>query len=402
MNIAATGFDASAFSMGSPRAVQLLESARALQPVLRERAQKCKSLRRVPDETIADFHAAGFFKILQSEEYGGYAMDPQVFYAVGLELARACMSSAWVLGVVAVHNWQLNLFDAEASEDVWGVDPAVLISSSYAPMGRVTPVDGGFMLSGRWSFSSGCEHCQWVFLGAVVPTEDAPWDMQNYCTFLLPRCDYTIEENWDVVGLQGTGSHDIVVDNKFVPTHRVHRMKEDRGGEKHRAKAPLYRLPFMQVFARAVCNASLGAVEGVLDHYIEVAKTRVAGPVAMRDDPSAKKVAADAKSAIEHMKLMMFTSFDRLMDASRAGTTVPLAERALFRYETSMVADQCLAISSRMLKAAGSGAIRNGSAMLAQHQDILASQAHIANISEPFAVNLGGMLFGQDPIDSSI
>ena len=401
-DVAGTGFNDSAYSMGSARAMQLIQAARELQPVLRERAAQCKSQRRIPDETIADFHAAGFFKILQSEAYGGYQMDPQVFYAVGLELAQACMSSAWVLGVVAVHNWQLNLFDAQASSDVWGDDPTVLISSSYAPMGMVTPVDGGFMLSGRWSFSSGCEHCQWVFLGAVVPTEDAPWDMQNYCTFLLPREDYTIEQNWDVVGLQGTGSHDIVVANKFVPAHRVHKMKEDRSGEKHAAKAPLYRLPFMQVFSRAVCNASLGAAQGVLDNYTEVGKTRVAGPVPMRNDPNARKVAADAKSAIEHMKLMMFYSFDRLMDAARAGASLALTDRAHFRYETSMVADHCVAISSRMLKAAGSGAIRNSSEMLARHQDILASQAHIANISEPFATNLGGLLFGQEPTDLSL
>ena len=401
-NVAETGLIGAEFSMGSPRALALLEAARALRPVLLERAEQCKSQRRVPDETIADFRKAGFFKILQSKKYGGYEMDPQVFYAVGLELARACMSSAWVLGVVAVHNWQMNLFDPQASEDVWGDDPTVLVSSSYAPMGRVTPVDGGFMLSGRWSFSSGSEHCQWVFLGAVVPTEEAPWDMQNYSTFLLPRADYTIEENWDVVGLQGTGSHDIVVDNVFVPEHHVHRMREDRTTDKHRSKAPLYRLPFMQVFSRAVCNASLGAVEGVLEDYIEVAKTRVAGPVPMRDDPSAKKIAADAKSAIEHMKMMMFRSFDCLMDAARSDTEVPQLDRALFRYETSMVADQCLAISSRMLKAAGSGAIRNSSAMLGRHQDILASQAHIANISEPFSVNLGGMLFDQETTDLSL
>jgi 3-hydroxy-9,10-secoandrosta-1,3,5(10)-triene-9,17-dione monooxygenase len=179
-------------------------------------------------------------------------------------------------------------------------------------------------------------------------------------------------------------------------------MREDRNGEKHRNKAPLYRLPFMQVFSRAVCNASLGAVEGVLENYIDVAKTRIAGPVPMKDDPSAKKVAADAKAEIEYMKLMMFTSFDTLMEAARTDNEVPLAQRALFRYETSKVADQCLALSSRMLKAAGSGAIRNNSAMLAQHQDIFASQAHIANISEPFAINLGGMLFGQNSTDTSL
>jgi 3-hydroxy-9,10-secoandrosta-1,3,5(10)-triene-9,17-dione monooxygenase len=226
--------------------------------------------------------------------------------------------------------------------------------------------------------------------------------MQNYCTFLLPREDYAIEENWDVVGLQGTGSHDIVVANKFVPAHRVHKMREDREGAKHAAKAPLYRLPFMQVFSRAVCNASLGALEGMLVDYIEVGKVRVAGPVPMRSEPSARKVAADAKSGIEQMKLLMFHQFDRLMEAARTGASVPLVDRALFRYETSKVADQCVAISSKMLKAAGSGAIRNASEILGKHQDMLASQAHIANICEPFAINLGGLLFEQENTDLSL
>jgi 3-hydroxy-9,10-secoandrosta-1,3,5(10)-triene-9,17-dione monooxygenase len=394
--------NASDYSLSSPQAARLIQSAKELQLILRQRAELCRSLRRIPDETIADFHAAGFFKILQSEEYGGFAMDPQVFYAVGLELAKACMSSAWVMGVVAVHNWQLSLFDPKAAQEVWRDDPSVLISSSYAPIGKVQITEGGFTLSGRWSFSSGCEHCQWVFLGAVVPVENAPWDMQNYCTFLLPRNDYNIVQNWDVVGLQGTGSHDILVENAFVPTHRVHRMGEDRAGNKYGPNVPLYRLRFMQVFSRAVCNATLGAVEGMLDNYIEVAKSRIAGPVPMKNDSTARLIAADAKSAIEQMKILMFNHFDRLMEAARSDVTIPLVDRAQFRYETSKVADQCLAISSKMLKAAGSGAIRNGSEMLSRHQDILASQAHVANLAEPFGINLGGILFDQESTDLSL
>lgn len=389
-------------SMGSPHAEQLIQKAKELQPVLLERAAQCKALRRIPDATIADFQRAGFFKILQSEKYGGYAMDPQVFYTVGLELAKACMSSAWVFAVVGVHNWQLNLFDGQASEDVWSDDPTILISSSYAPVGKVTPVDGGFRLSGRWGFSSGSEHCKWVFLGAVVPTEDQPWSMTNYRTFMLPREDYDIEENWDVVGLQGTGSHDIVVDDKFVPEYRTHKMTGNVNGEKQGAKEPLYCLQFMQVFSRAVCTASLGAVESVLEGYINIAKTRVAGPVAMKNDPSAKKLAANAKAEIEHMKLIMYNNFDRMMEAAHAGTVASLDDRARYRYDTAVVADKCLEISSQLLKAAGSGGIRVGSEMLERHLDILASQAHVANVSEPFAINMGGMLFGQKTTDFSI
>ena len=397
--------DGSQYSLGSPRADELIERARAMLPVLRERAAECTRARNVPDETIRDFHEAGFFKILQAEQFGGYAMDPQVFYAVGAELARACPSSAWVLGVVAVHNWQLALFDDRAAQDVWGDDPTVLISSSYAPVGKVKPADGGFQLSGRWSFSSGCRHCKWVFVGAVVPTAEAPFDMANYRTFLVPIEDYEIVENWDVVGLQGTGSHDVVIDDVFVPEHRTHKVTDaylcDNPGNAVNT-APLYRIPFMQVFVRAVCTASLGACEGALDDFIEVAQSRVAGPVPMRDDPDAKRIIAEVKSEIEQMKLVMYRNFDAMMDCARAGQPIEIEDRVRYRYDSAIVADRCLALTSRMLKAAGSGAIRSGSLLLGKHLDILASQAHVANHSLPFATNMGGVMLGQDNADRAI
>ncbi len=396
---------ASEYSLGSARAEQLIRAAREMGPVLRERAAQCKALRRVPDETIEDFRQAGFFKILQPEQWGGYAMDPQVFYTVGLEVARHCMSSAWVLGVVAVHNWQLAVFDDRAAQDVWADDASVLISSSYAPVGKVEVVEGGFRLSGRWSFSSGSEHCQWAFLGAVVPTADAPFDMANYRTFLVPISDYEIVDNWDVVGLQGTGSHDVVVDNAFVPEHRTHKSMDgylcDNPGNAVN-DAPLYRMPFMQVFVRAVCTASLGALQGQLDAFIEVAKTRVAGPVKMKDDPFVRKLAAEVNSSIEEMKLTMVRNFDAVMDCNRTGRPIPVEDRVRYRYDSAVVADRCLELSGKMLKAAGSGGIRNGSELLAIHLDILASQAHVANHANPFAVNMGGVLFGEDTIDYAI
>ncbi|MDO8860718.1 acyl-CoA dehydrogenase family protein [Haliea sp. E1-2-M8] len=392
-------------SLGSPRAEALLAAARAMGPVLRERAAQCRAERKVPAETIADFQAAGFFKILQPEQWGGYAMDPQVFYTVGLEVAKHCTSSAWVLGVVAVHNWQLALFDDQAAQDVWGDDPTVLISSSYAPVGKLTLVEGGFRLSGRWSFSSGSEHCQWAFLGAVVPTPEAPFDMANYRTFLVPISDYKIVDNWDVVGLQGTGSHDIVVEDVFVPEHRTHRVIDaffcENPGNKVN-DAPLFKLPFMQVFVRAVCNATLGCLEGSLEDYIEVAQTRRVGPTLMKDDPVARRLAAEVKTSIEEMRRTMISNFDAMMALARAGQPIPVEDRVRYRYDSAVVADRCLELSSRMLKAAGSGGIRTGSPLLHRHLDILASQAHVANHSLPFAANMGGVLFGAENADMAI
>jgi 3-hydroxy-9,10-secoandrosta-1,3,5(10)-triene-9,17-dione monooxygenase len=393
------------YGLESPRAQEMIAAARAMGPSLRGRAAACKAGKQVPDETVADFHAAGFFKILQPEQWGGYAMDPQVFYAVGLEVGRHCPSSAWILGVIAVHNWQLAVFDDQAAQDVWADDPSVLISSSYAPVGKVKVVEGGFRLSGRWSFSSGSQHCKWAFLGAVVPTPEAPFDMANYRTFLVPLRDYTIVDNWDVVGLQGTGSHDVVVDDVFVPDHRTHKSMDgfacDNPGNVVNT-APLYRMPFMQVFVRAVCTATLGACEGALEAFIEVAKTRQAGPVKMKNDPFARQLAAEVKASIEEMKLTMIRNFDAMMACCRNGEPIEIEDRVRYRYDSAVVADRCLALSSRMLKAAGSSGIRLDSELLGYHLDILASQAHIANHSTPFAVNLGGIMFGEENADFAI
>lgn len=394
-----------AYSLDSPRAHTLLEAAQAMGSVLRERSAACKAGGQVPKETIADFHEAGFFKVLQPEQWGGYAMDPQVFYAVGLEVAKHCMSSAWVLGVVAVHNWQLAVFDDQAAQDVWSEDSSTLISSSYAPVGKVKVVDGGFRLSGRWSFSSGSAHCKWAFLGAVVPTPEAPFDMANYRTFLVPVSDYEIVENWDVVGLQGTGSNDIVVEDVFVPEHRTHKsidgfLCENPGNAVN--TAPLYRMPFMQVFVRAVCTASLGAIEGSLESFIEVAKTRRVGPNKMSNDPFARVLAAQVKASIEEMKLTLYRNFDEMMECNRNGVPIPIDDRIRYRYDSAVVADRCLDLSSKMLKASGSGGIRNGSELLARHLDILASQAHVANNVNPFGMNLGGTIFGEENVDYAI
>ena len=144
-----------------------LGRVRALLPVLRERTARAEQLRRLPDETFADFQEAGLFRALQPKRYGGYELDPATFYQAVMEVGTVCGSSAWILGVIGVHNWHLAIFPPQAQEDVWGEDTSIQLSTSLAPTGTVQRVDGGFRLSGRWSFSSGCDFCQWAVLGGT-------------------------------------------------------------------------------------------------------------------------------------------------------------------------------------------------------------------------------------------
>ena len=232
---------------------EYLERVRSLLPALSERARRTEELRRLPDETFADFQEQGLLRALQPKRYGGYELDPGVFYQAVTEVAAVCGSSGWIFGVLGAHNWHLAILPPQAQEDVWGKDDSAQLSTSVAPTGTVERVAGGFRLSGRWSFSSGCDFCQWIVLGGVAPPlePDAPPDAR---VFLVPRADYRIEDNWHVTGLCGTGSKDIVVDEALVPEYRTHSFV-DAFHLRHPGTAvndaPLYRLPFALIFRYA-------------------------------------------------------------------------------------------------------------------------------------------------------
>jgi 3-hydroxy-9,10-secoandrosta-1,3,5(10)-triene-9,17-dione monooxygenase len=375
----------------------------AMQAALAERAPEAAQLRRVPDATIAAFHDAGFFRMLQPSRWGGLEKDPQEFFEVQQAVGAACASSAWVLGVLGVHAWQLALFPLAAQEEVWGADSSVLISSSYAPTGKVTREAGGYKISGRWSFSSGCDHAQWIFLGGLVPPaqEGAPPEMR---TFLLPRKDYAIEDNWHVMGLKGTGSKDIVVDSVFVPEHRTHRLidgfKRSSPGNEHNP-APLFRLPFGQIFVRSVSTTAIGIAQGALDAYRKNTASRIAASDGAKVslDPSAQVVAARAAHVIEGLRAKLRANFDEMMAAVRAGEDLALEKRLQWRLDSSMAVVKSVEVVDELFTESGGRAIFDGSSLQRAFLDVHAARAHYANNPEKPARNLGGVLLGAKNTD---
>jgi 3-hydroxy-9,10-secoandrosta-1,3,5(10)-triene-9,17-dione monooxygenase len=381
----------------------LIAKAKELKPSLASRAAKADELRRVPEETITDFQEAGFFKMLQPSRWGGLEVDPRTFFDVQITVASACPSSAWVLGVVAVHAWQLALFPLQAQEEVWGKDPRTLISSSYAPTGKVTRAEGGYRISGRWSFSSGSDHCQWVFLGGMVPpeAEGKPPEMR---TFLLPRSDYRIDDNWHVAGLKGTGSKDIVVENAFVPEHRTHRLID---GFKRQSPgnainpAPLYRLPFGQIFVRSVSTSAIGAAMGAYDAFLESAAKRVAAGdgAKVAEDPSTQTVCARAAGLIDETRLILDRNIGEMMALVEAGADIPIDRRVRFRHDSSMAVVKCVEAVDLLFTASGGRAIFLGHPLLRFFLDVHAARAHYANNPDKPARNFGGVALGAKTSD---
>lgn len=377
---------------------EVLEAVRALLPTIAERAQRADEERRVSEETVKELRAAGVFRMLQPQRYGGLEADPVRFYEVVRSISSVCGSTGWVASVLGVHPWQVSLFPGEAQDDVWGDGPDVLISSAYAPMGRLVPEDDGFRFSGRWSFSSGCDHADWALLGAMLlGAEGKPVD---FMTILVPRKDYEIVDVWDPVGLRGTGSNDIVVDDVFVPAHRTLRNFEHsklRGPGQEVNPGPLYRLPFGAIFTTAITAPVVGAVAGCLDAYITAMRDRVRlslGGGRFAEDQFAQVAVARAASEIDAAILQMDRNISALHACAKAGRDIPWELRLRARRDQVRATERSLEAIDLLFKTAGGNSLKRGNPIERAWRDAHAGSVHVANDAERALALYGRSAFG--------
>ncbi len=360
----------------------MLDAIHSLQQRFRDRVEQTKAERRVPKESIQELQDAGFFLALQPREWGGHELDPQDFFRMQRAIAEACMSTAWASGIIAVHAFQIALMDKRAQKEVWGDDIHTRVSSSYAPLGKVELAEGGFRLTGRWGWSSGSNHCSWVLLGAIVPGD-------GFRTFLLPSADYEIIDTWHSMGLQGTGSHDIVVDDVFVPDYRTHRAIDGFTGNNpgiDESSAPLYRLPWAQTFIRVVSTPAIGAAKEGLRLYRETVQGKASGDLTkLSGDTSTTERVAVAINAIDEMEAILYRNFDDMMVAVNAGEEVPLQDRVKYRYQASLVIEKSMAVIDSLFSSAGGSSVFLGAEIQQRFLDIHTARAHVANNPTSFA-----------------
>ena len=390
-----TNMKANAGSIPSPD--ELIARARALIPALKERAVRGAEECTIPVETVAEMQEAGLFRVLQPKRWGGYEMRPEVFYEILATLAEGDMSSAWIYGVIAVHPWQLATFEDKAAEEVWGEDDSVLIASSYMPTGRLIPCEGGYRLTGRWGYSSGSDHCQWTFLVGVPEGPDGP-DFNAAGIILVPRTDYTLIDTWDTAGLRGTGSKDLVVEDKFVPHHRfvsrIDTFTRNLPGRKVNS-SPLYALPYGQVFSRAVSTTSIGALQGMINLVIETAKTRVSVTgMAAKSDPVLTQALAEAQNEIDMLKLVLRRNCEVLWDYAERDEDPPMELRTQYRFQASLPPERATLMAARLFKAVGGAAVYNKNSYGQIFSDITVGRQHAANQFELFARNWGSEMIG--------
>ena len=377
-------------------AERMLDAIHALQPLLRDNAARAREERRVPRENIDALQDAGFFLALQPRAWGGFELTPQDFFRMQTAIAESCMSTAWAAGIVAVHAFQLALMDRRAQQDVWGEDIHTRVSSSYAPLGKGEAVEGGFRFRGRWGWSSGCEHGSWVRLGGICSDG-------GFRSFLLPRSDYEIVDTWHSMGLQGTGSQDIVVEDVFVPEYRTHKSEDGYLGTNPGVdgdSAPLYRLPWAQLFIRVVSTPAIGASRAALSLYQGLVLGKASGDVTkLAGDVGTQERIAVAANEIDEMEAVLYRNFDRMMAQVNRGDPVPVKDRIQYRYQASLVIEKCMGVVDSLFSSAGGRSVFAGSDIQQRFLDIHTARAHVANNPAPFARNYGASLLGADNTD---
>ena len=382
--------------------MSLADTARRLAPQFAEQVAQDRQLRRLSDVSWSLLLDNGLLRALQPARWGGAEVALIEFLDMVMEVARASPAAGWVAGVVGVHPWQLALFEDAAQADVWAGHGTWMHSSSYNPTGRAEAVDGGYRVSGRWSFSSGCDHCQAVNLGAIAGVH-ALGDgstVPDFRSFLLLREQYRIDDNWHVAGLQGTGSKDIVVEDAFVPNYRTQSHLDYALGRPLPGRAgnpsPLYCMPFAVVFNMALVASMLGSARGFIEGWIEANGPRRVGSggAAAADDALVQRRVAEAQWNLDAATLHLRADACTLWDMAVAGQHASDLVRAQMRWNMNRGCE-LVSDSVQDLFRTGSGrTLYLEHPLQARFQDIQAALAHSFLLTDPLAKQLGGRLLG--------
>ena len=368
-----------------------------LLPTIRERAEETERLRVVPESSVKELEEVGFFKLLQPARFGGLEADPVDFYTCVRDIASACGSTGWVSSVLGVHPWQIALFDDEAQQAVWGEDPDTRVSSSYAPMGKAAITEGGFTLSGRWSFSSGCAHATWVLLGGLVFNDEG--QVVDFRTFLVPRERYEIVDVWNVVGLAGTGSNDIVVEDVFIPETFTLSM-----GETGRCKGPgqavntgdLYKLQFHSLFTTTITTPIIGMARGAYEEHVTMQQNRVRASYGEKAslDPFAAVRVATASSDIDAAWALLMGNIREQQAYVARGEKIPITQRLRIRRDQVLGTQRAIDAIDLLFEASGGRALANGTYLQRAWRDAHAGRVHAANDPERALQMYGASEFG--------
>jgi resorcinol 4-hydroxylase (FADH2) len=401
-------FDMSALSMRhpmpKPTISELVSQAASIGTLVRERAEQTEANRQLSSEVVARVREAGLFRMMQPALYGGYEYGFDALVHVVATVAAGCGSSGWVCSLGIMHQWLMATYPKQAQDEYWS-DPDTIAAGSYAPAGRAVATGGGYRLSGEWSFTSGCDHARWFFLGGLTPPA-GEGSAPNAALFLVPTGDVRIDDNWFTMGLAGTGSKNVVAADIFVPSHRLVLLGDLLAGTTPGAALhdiPLYRQSMLSAVPFALVAPILGMAEGALAEFLDMAKVRTTrgavtgGSRRMAEFATTQSRVAEAAGSIDAARSMIFQALERALAAAQPREQARLDLRLHNRLSQAFSVRLLVQAVDALFLATGGQGIFTAKPIQRAWRDAHAAALHVSLNWDAVSTMYGQYALGLDP-----
>jgi alkylation response protein AidB-like acyl-CoA dehydrogenase len=380
---------------GDKKGADILERARSLVPVLRQRSAQATAERRLPQETIDDFRRLGLTRCLQPAMFGGFASDYRVFSKMIRVLAQGCGSSAWVAGVHGEHSWIVGNFSEQAQHDVWDGNPLAVASASFPPTGNAERSGAGYRLNGRWTFASGCDYAQWILLVAALKDGGKPEERM----FLVPINRVEIVDDWHVMGLCGTGSKSIVVkDVDVAATHSVS-IRELKTGTAPGAAVhpgnPMFRAARNLLSSFSLSSVNVGLAERAVAEFTAIARERRSRGVRVADFEHVQLAVSEASMHAESAAMIVEQTIERNLTLVEARAEITAEQVAWTRRNSSYATQLSAKAVKTIFEIAGGTALYASNPLQEIFRDSMAASAHLALAWQRAAPYYGQIRLGQ-------
>ena len=378
--------------------LSLRERAKKLAPAIAERAAEVDQLRHVHDDSIQELVDAGLTRAMQPRRWGGEEGSPEDFYSAVIEISKACTSTGWVLCILGQHNWEMAHMHPQLQEELYGSDPTTLLSSSYAQQGTAERVPGGYRLNGRWRSSSGIHHAKWSVVGAdvVIGEEKIPHN------FVVPLTDAEVIDDWYVLGMRGTGSRSIVLDNVFVPDYRAidREVLLVKAGPGLRLNTgPLYQVPQGVLYSTVAAAPALGAGWAFYEEFKAQAsryKRRV-DQAAFSQEKTVLLRIADARAALSDAEIVSTFRQREAYERTVAGDTMSQEDLARSIFDMSRCARAVQYVASLLMPNLTAGVVYDSNPLQRLYRDILVARQHGTQNVDLSGATVAGMELGLPP-----
>jgi 3-hydroxy-9,10-secoandrosta-1,3,5(10)-triene-9,17-dione monooxygenase len=374
----------------------ILERARALVPLLAERAAATGAARQLPADTIADYHACGILRILQPRRFGGLQGRFSLFSRIVEELTHGCASAAWVYAVLGEHQWILACYPEQAQLEVWGENPLAVASSSLAPREAARPVPGGWRLSGHYPFSSGCDHAQWAIIGAFLGEAG---DSRHIGYLLVRLSEVEIVDDWQVLGLAGTGSRSLSLHDVFVPAHRCVPVEALYAGTPPgrlvHPDYPLLRAPRGYLVPYSLPPVPVALGRRALALVCEAQGSRVSrGVTRVAHSEVVQMAVGEAAAAIDTATLLLHTGRRVTTEAIDSGRAIGEAEVLAARRDMVFAQHQVGWALDRLCEVSGARWVYDSDPLQEIRRDVMTVLTHHAASRQAAMVPYGRLLLG--------